>query len=125
MMLENLKRVITNTAESFGATAQLEVVDYGPVTYNNPKLVEKMLPTLKKVAGEAKVSLEKPSMGGEDFAYFAEKVPGFYFHLGVRNEETGAVNMVHTPKMIIDESALPLGVKAITMMALDYLSNEN
>ena len=53
MMLENLKRVITNTAESFGATAQLEVVDYGPVTYNNPKLVEKC-PTLKKVAGEAK-----------------------------------------------------------------------
>ena len=60
-------------------------------------------------------------MGGEDFAYYAQKIPGMYFRLGMRNRKAGLVAMLHTPKFMVDESALPIGVRAMALVALDYL----
>jgi amidohydrolase len=118
------ERIVRLTAESHGATAKITFNDYGPVTWNDPDLGRLLLPTLNRVAGEGNVIEVRPEMGGEDFAYFAQKVPGFYIHLGIRNEKIGPVVQLHSPRLIVDEDALPLGVRVMTMMALDYLRSQ-
>lgn len=121
---EVFERIVRLTAESHGATAEIVLRDYGPVTWNDPDLGRRMLPTLKRAAGENNVVELPPVMGGEDFAYYVQKVPGFYFNLGIRNEEIGPVVPLHSPRLIVDEEALPLGVRAMTLMVLDYLRSE-
>ena len=119
---EQFHRMVRQTAAAHGTEAQIVYGDYGPVVWNDPALGEGALETLQRAAGEQNVVESKPVMGGEDFAHYARKVPGFFFFLGVRNEEIGAVHALHTPQMIIDEAALPLGVRTMAMLALDYLA---
>ncbi|MCG8591276.1 MAG: amidohydrolase, partial [Proteobacteria bacterium] len=122
---ERMRQVSQGVAQAAGATIELEIEsDAGyPVTYNDPALVARMLPTLRDVAGPDKVLEVLPRTGAEDFAYYQEKIPGFYFWLGVRPPgvalEDAAPN--HSPRFFLDEAALPLGVEALARMALDYL----
>lgn len=120
---EEFARLVHQTASAHGAQAKIIFDDYGPVVFNDPELGRRMTPSLARAAGQDNVIEVRPVMGGEDFALYAQKVPGFYWFLGVRNESTGAVHPVHTPYLKIDESALPLGVKAHCLMAIDYLRN--
>ena len=120
---DRIHRVATNIAASTGAVA---TVSYGfgvPVNVNAPHLVEQMLPTLKRVAGESAVLQQPPVMGYEDFAYFQQQVPGMFVFLGARPNGTpkneAAPN--HSPYFLIDESALKLGVRTLASLALDYL----
>jgi amidohydrolase len=119
---EQFHRTVRQTAAAHGTKAEIVYGDYGPVVFNDPELGASALESLRRAAGDENVVESKPIMGGEDFAHYARKVPGFFFFLGVRNEEIGAVHALHTPKMTIDEAALPLGVKAMATLALDYLS---
>ena len=82
-----------------------------------------MLPSLQKAAGSEHVIITKPITGGEDFSYFQEIVPGFYFFLG--GMTPGNVNAFphHTPDFFIDESGMLLGVKTLTQMTFDFLNN--
>ncbi len=118
------ERIVRSTAQAHRADVEIYFHDYGPVMRNDPELGRRMLPTLALVAGKENVVEVPPTMGGEDFAYYAQKVPGFYIVLGVRNEKIGAIHPLHSPRYIVDEDALPLGVRAMTMMALDYLRSE-
>ena len=93
------------------------------ITYNDPALVEQMLPSLQKVAGAENVVLRKAVTGGEDFSYFQEIVPGFYFFLGGMTKGATEAFPHHTPDFFIDESGLLLGVKAFTQITFDYLNN--
>ena len=121
-----VKRMAENTAEASGATAEFKIDDYSnPVTFNNEALTEKMLPSLRRVAGEDKVKRIPLVTGAEDFAYFANKVPSFYFVVGVtpadQNPVTAPVN--HSPLFYLDEAAIPLATRAMTAAAVDYLMN--
>ncbi len=117
-----LHRTVHQTAAAHGTKAEIVYGDYGPVLWNDPKLGELGFRCLAKAAGEGNAVEAKPLMGGEDFAHYALKVPGFFFFLGVRNEKIGAVHALHTPRMILDEASLPVGVRAMAMLALDYLA---
>lgn len=119
---QEFARIVAKTAEAHGATAAVEYVAYGPALWNDPALGRRMLPSLVRAAGEGNVIETPPVMVGEDFAHYAQKVPGMFFFLGVRNEKQGAVHPLHTPQMRIDEDALPLGVRAMTLLAVDFLS---
>jgi len=121
---DEFRRIIEQTASAHGAVARIEFSDYGPVVFNNEELTEKMRPALVLTAGEENVVEAEPVMGGEDFAHYAQEVPGMYFFLGVRNESIGAVHSVHTPYLVIDEAALPLGVQAMALLAIEYLRRE-
>jgi len=83
-----------------------------------------MLPTLQQVAGAANVASGPALTVSEDFSFFAEKVPGLDLFLGGMpkgsDPKTAAIN--HSPDFYIDESAFPLGVKAMCNLALDYMS---
>jgi len=115
-------RIVSRTADALGAKAEIQFDDYGPVVWNDPELGVGAKASLVRAVGEENVVESQPVMGGEDFAHYAEKVPGFFVFLGGRNEAIGAIHPVHTPHLLIDEAALSVGVRAHCLMALDYLN---
>jgi len=114
----------TKIAESAGATAEVEITNGAPVTYNDPNLTKEMIPTLQRVAGKENVILRKAITGAEDFSYYQQKIPGFYFFLGgmPRGMDPAKAPPHHTPSFYIDESGLKLGVRALTYLTLDYMN---
>ncbi len=125
MFIERIKTIVTKTAEAAGATAEVKIpyTTHYPVTYNNPALTEKMLPTLQATAGAANVLLRPAATGAEDFSFFEEKVPGLFFFLGgmPKGGDPLKAPSHHTPDFYIDESGFTLGVKAMCNLTLDYM----
>ena len=124
VILDHLKRLAENTAAASGATASFTVgSDSNPVLVNNPELTQKMLPTLRAVAGDAHLVMLPLITASEDFAFFSQKVPAMYINIGVtprdKNPETAAPN--HSPLFYVDESGLPTGVRVMAQLAVDYL----
>ncbi len=117
-----MKEILTGTAATHGATAQLtwSTQSYPP-TVNNTSEVEAALPALRRSAGAANVIRTPPVMGAEDYSYFLKTIPGFMFWLGVANPEKGMTAMLHTADFDADEASLPIGVKAMTNLVLDYM----
>ncbi|MBW1683635.1 MAG: amidohydrolase [Deltaproteobacteria bacterium] len=109
-------------AESAGARAEVEVRDGYPVTVNDPALTRRMVPTLERVAPRVLEAL--PRTGAEDFSFYAQRIPGLYIWLGVRSPEVAPEDAApnHSPRFFVDEGALPLGVRALAHLALDYLA---
>lgn len=118
---EKIKLTAEKIAESAGATAQVDITIGYPVTYNNPELTAKMLPSLEKVAGENNVRVVKASTGAEDFSFYAQKVPGLFFFLGAKPKEVNILDAPphHTPDFYIDESGFVLGMKALAQLVID------
>ena len=126
MFIERIKTIVTKTAEAAGATAEVKIpfsVRY-PVTYNDPALTAKMLPTLEAVAGKNNILLKPAVTGAEDFSFFQEKVPGLFIFLGGMPKGQNPLKTAshHTPDFFIDESGFTLGVKALTNLTLDYMN---
>ncbi|WP_420851555.1 amidohydrolase [Psychroserpens algicola] len=109
-------------AKAYGGEATITFQNNTTITYNDFDLVDQMLPTMKRVAGEKNVRLRKATTGGEDFSYFQEIVPGFYFFLGGMTPGNTQAFPHHTPDFKIDDKGLLLGVKTMTHLALDYLN---
>lgn len=118
-----IRSVLEGVSQTFGASYTMSIRPGAPVTMNHPNLVQKSVPVLRELFGTDNVLLQRPQMGAEDFACFAEKVPGFYFWLGVRNEGKGITEMLHTPRFDVDEACLPLGVNAMSQLVLRYLAD--
>ena len=121
-IIEKIKHTATTIASSSGATAEVVIHDGYPITYNDPELTNQMLPTMQRVAGAEKVKLVQALTGAEDFAFFSEKIPGFYFFLGgmPKGQKVSEAAPHHTPGFFIDESGMKLGVKTFCNMVLDY-----
>jgi amidohydrolase len=116
-----------NIAEASGAIMEIRYNMGYPVTVNDPALTERMIPTLKRVAGEANVSVAPLTGTAEDFSYFQQNVPGMFFFLGVtpRDQDWTKAAQNHSPLFFADESALPVGVRALTNLAVDYLFQDS
>ncbi len=121
-----MKRICENIAEANGA--EIESFDYTPgssVLINDSELVKKTLPIMKDVIGSENVLLKKPSMGGEDFSNYLKEISGFFFWLGIRNEEKGITpTALHTADFMVDEDAIIVGVKVMANILVDYLDRE-
>jgi len=117
-----MKEMVPAIAKAYGGDATIEIKDNTDITYNEPTLVEQMAPTLNRVAGDTNVQTQKAVTGGEDFSYFQNEIPGFFFFLGGMTPGNTESFPHHTPDFIIDDSGLLLGVKALTEMSLDYLN---
>ncbi len=117
MMLETLGGVTS----AYGAKFEMDYNDGNAVTYNDPKLVEETLPTMKRIVGEANLVTPKPQMGAEDFSEYQKVIPGFFYFLGVGNKAKGITAFIHTPEFDVDEDALVFGVKLMSNVLVDYL----
>lgn len=123
-VISRMKRIAENVAEANGATAKFDLIlSSNPVVYNNPQLTELVVPSLKRAAGDANVLAIPLVTGAEDFAYFAEKVPSFYFFVGITPKDKNPVTAPsnHSPLFYIDESGIPVGTQAFAQLAVDYL----
>jgi amidohydrolase len=123
---DDIKRTAKGIAESNGATAEVGIEPYVPVTFNDPALTARMLPTLQSVAGAPNVVEIKAVTGAEDFACYQEKIPGLFVFLGGTTPGTDFSTVAdhHTAGFKVDESAFPLGVKTLATLAADYLTKK-
>ncbi|MDN5201086.1 amidohydrolase [Fulvivirgaceae bacterium BMA10] len=122
LIFQKIKHTATNIAESMGAIAEVEINKGYPITYNDPDLTNKMLPSLQLAVGESNVKTMNAITGAEDFSFFQEKVPGLYFFLGgmPKDWKKDQAAPHHTPDFYIDESGLHYGVKAFCYLVFDY-----
>ena len=126
-MRADIKLRLANTAaliaESMGASASTEIQQGYPVTVNDPELVQKMKPVLLGVVGEKMLIEPGLITGAEDFSYYALETPGMFFFLGVTPAEADfkIAPSNHSPRFYVDESALVIGVEALTQLAVTSL----
>ena len=123
LIIRRMKEMASTIAKAYGGEATVDFESFTNITYNDPELVRQMLPSIKKVAGDTNVRIVKATTGGEDFSYFQDVVPGFYFFLGGMTPGNTEAFPHHTPDFKIDDSGLLLGVKTLTEMSIDYLNN--
>lgn len=119
---ENLKEIIEGTAKSLGCKAELEYSYYAAPIINENDNINKIVQNsaIKLYGEEGMVSMPK-LMGSEDFAYFMEKVPGFYGFIGTKNEEKGYIYPNHNDKFTVDEDVLHRGSALYAQFAYDFL----
>ena len=110
------RRIVDGVAAAYGAKATLEVFYGYPVVVNNPALTESFRAAIAR-RGDIALENPPPPMGGEDFAYFAERAPGLLVRLGIRNEAAGITVAGHAPEFRVDEGALPVGVETLVAFA--------
>lgn len=120
-MEEWLTRTAVGTAESLGAGAKVEYKRGVPAVFNTPAAARIATESITKVAGEAAVSTPVPAMGGEDFAFYLDRVPGCFLWLGVGNAAKGIVHPWHSPRFNVDESGLWLGAALLAQCAVDAM----
>ncbi|MCA1798746.1 MAG: amidohydrolase [Xanthomonadaceae bacterium] len=122
-LLARVRRTVEGVTASAGATGTVSVEQNAPVTWNDPALTRRMVPTLVWAAGAERVSEGRAQTVAEDFAYFQEKIPGMYFLLGVNAAGVAAGEAApnHSPEFHVNEDALITGVRALVGLAVDYL----
>jgi amidohydrolase len=115
-----MREVFDGITRSAGATFTLEFGSTYPVVINDRALTARMLPSLQRAVGQANVHELAPATVSEDFSYFSNEVPGFYFRLGSTAPGTVSGDH-HSPTFRADDSAIPVGIRAMTTVLLDYL----
>jgi amidohydrolase len=116
-----IREITAGVTAAAGATFEITYDRGSPPVVNDVALTERMVPTLQRVLGAANVQRLEPAMVGEDFSYFANEVPGLFIRLGVQKSGTTSGDH-HTPTFQADDSAIPVGVRVMTGLLLDYLS---
>jgi len=119
---EKIRRVSKSVADYWGATVDVTIDTKTLVTYNDPALVDMMVPYLQKALGKNNVIDSSWSTGAEDFSYFGEKAPAFFMWVGGMPKGTDPSKAAphHTPDFYIDDSKLDTGVKTLVTLALNY-----
>jgi amidohydrolase len=123
---ERIRRVAESTAAASGATVEVDIRRFYPVTFNDPVLTAASIPSLQRIVGSEGLVEIPPRMVAEDFSYFAQQAPGFYFMLGVNAPGVayGEAASNHSPYFYVNEDALEIGVRALASLAVDYLERE-
>ncbi len=120
MVKARMEAILKGVTESRGASYTFEYVANAPVTFNDPALVAASLPALRSVVGD-KLANPPAQMVAEDFAFYQQRIPGFYFFLGVANPAKHITAMWHTEYFDLDEDALLIGMRAMATVVADYL----
>ena len=124
-IFSEIRNIAEGTAALAGASVEISLPngESYPVTLNDIDLTARSLPTLEKIVGKDMIFRADRSTGAEDFSFFSQEIPGFFFFLGV-NEPGVDYKKVpgnHSPYFYVDDGALPVGFKALTKLTIDYL----
>ena len=120
-----MESVVKSVTGIYGAEYEFEYKIGNPSVFNNPELAAAMTPTLTRLLGKDRLVAWKPQMIAEDFAFFAKKVPGLYFFLGVKNPSQPTMAPLHSPSFSPDERAIPLGMRVLCHLVLDALEGQS
>ncbi|MGD8817912.1 MAG: amidohydrolase, partial [Acidobacteriota bacterium] len=113
--------ILAGVTAAGGGSYELDYERGAPATINDPELAAMMSPTISRLIGEGDFVELDPTMGGEDFAYYALEVPGFFFRLGQVAPGTTSGGH-HTPTFQADDSSIPVGMRVMSTLLLDYLT---
>ena len=126
-MYEAIPRKVKGIADSMRAEAIVTLpLDYSyPITFNDHALMDQVLPTLVRTAGQKNVINSKAVTGAEDFSFFQQEVPGVYLWIGGKPLDVAEVDSPahHTPEFYVDDSGMKLGVKVLTNLTIDYMKS--
>jgi amidohydrolase len=115
-----MHEILDGITKAGGGSYALDYQRGVPVTVNDVELTEEVAPSLAKAVGDGNVHVLPPTATAEDFAYFAQAVPGFYFRLGT-TAPGGTSGGLHTPTYTGDDGSVPVGIEAMATVVLDYL----
>jgi amidohydrolase len=117
-----MEAILKGVTSSYGATYTLDYKEGAPVTFNDPALAARSTAALEAAFGKDRVTRPIPQMVSEDFAYYQQRIPGFYFFVGDGNPEKGITANWHTEYYDMDEEALKVGMTAMATVVLAYLN---
>ena len=123
-IIKRIKDILEGLKSIYGIEYEYEYKKGYPVLVNNEKIAKYIEEAAKRIVGKDNIIHPKPNMGGEDFAYFLQKVPGAYYFIGGSNSERGIDSMNHSPTFDVDESALYTGAKVLKEAAMEILNRE-
>ena len=119
-----VRRTVEGTAAANGATASFEPESQGtPVAVNDPALTPRAVASIGRMIGASNVRQVPLVTGAEDFGFFAQRVPSFYFYLGITppTANLAQVAMNHTARFYVDEAGLAIGARSLAAVVTDYL----
>jgi len=119
-----MESLVKNITAGYGASSTFDYRPSNPSVYNNPELAQTMLPTLVRVLGRDRVQEFKPQLVAEDFAYYAQRIPGFFFFLGARTPGQPSAPL-HSPTFNPDERSVAVGIKVMCHLLLDALEKQS
>jgi amidohydrolase len=124
---EKIRQTATKIAESAGAKAEVDIQIMYPVTYNEKNITAQMAPSLQKANGNENVKVISPVTMAEDFSFFQQKVPGFFFFVGAYPGDMKLTRQPthHTADFMIDERSLMTGLKSLLTLTVDYLNSDS
>jgi IAA-amino acid hydrolase len=106
---ERVRAIATHIAAANRCDAQVDFLDAYPPTVNDAHCWDVAQSVARDMLGESNIQQLLPVMGGEDFSYYTNRIPGCFVALGMRNEREGSVYGVHHPMFKADEDILPVG----------------
>lgn len=117
---DTLTKIAIDTAKNMGGSAEFNFNVLFPPVINSAEMNKVVTAAAKKLTCVKEIhTLPRAAMAGDDFAYFAERVPSAYFKLGVGN---GVKYPIHSPKFVADDNALPIGAALMAAIAVEYLN---
>lgn len=118
---ERMERILKGVTSSMRGEYELNYQFLYPITVNDEGMAQLVRKACTSIVGAEKVIIAEQTMGGEDMAFFLQKVPGCFFFLGSANREKGFDSPHHHPRFDFDEDAMPLGVEILSTIALEFL----
>jgi amidohydrolase len=119
-----IEETVAGVVKAMGGEYEFDFKYLYPPTINDNIITDVLANSASKIIGKSNILWgREPSMGGEDFAYFAEKVPSTFFRLGCGNPEKGITHPIHSTKFDVDEDCIAVGASILTQFAVDYLNN--
>ena len=118
---ETIRRIANGTARAHGCEAMVDYRRGYPPIVNDEGVTARVRALAEELLGEGRVHPSPMTMGGEDFSFFAQEIPGCFYRLGVSNPDKGFTGPVHNPRFDIDEDALWIGTGVMTAAALRFL----
>ncbi|HEX6041845.1 amidohydrolase [Longimicrobium sp.] len=115
-----MREILDGITRAGGGTYEMQYEKQTPVTVNNPELSARLRPTMERIMGAQNVVNVAPTTGAEDFGFFANAVPGFFYRLGTVAPGTTSGDH-HTPTFMADDASIPIGMRVMTGLVLDYL----
>lgn len=116
-----IQEIVEGTARMMGGSATVEYTRGYPAVINTAEEAEIVRQAAIEAVGEAAVKTVEPTMGGEDFSYYLQKVPGAFVFIGAGNPDKGANYPHHHPRFDIDEASMVISAEVLGKSALHYL----
>ncbi len=123
-ILRRIEEILEGYSKAMRCEAEISWEEGIPPTVNDERLTNFAVSVLKKTFPGDIVHFKR-TMGAEDFAFYARKVPGVFIALGIRNEAKGIVWPHHHPKFDVDESVLWKGTAIYSLLAYSFLEGSN